>query len=528
MTANAKHRPVGTPPASVTISDEAFGRLLAGRARGLLALAGRLKQCERPTEVLTRPMLGQMLSQATQLEELLDAYGAQGSHLWHPLRSLVATIKGFSGIQYTMLHVRHSLPIYRLLPIEGDFTSATTDAIAFTTDILVRTSETLIQQAEKLSLPLPRAVGSKTAYREELPPGRLPPDRRSRAVRSAAAAVAHVATAFLSQAAESELLHIHERVAPKDYASCIPSPVNEQELRWLAERFHNLQSMYDTHVLATQTESLDNDLPTLRGHISVIFHLLEIATGLVHHYQRHMGAGSVDSPEARRLAVLTPGALLRTLMDYVAAYASRYLLRAQSLCQSMLKRYAEVGRIVVSAPPYRGFHVRPATLVAKIVLHYGSEVRMELGDEEYDAASPMDIFRANEKINAQKRRWLAAEIEDAHTRNGPAARENLPDAVRRLVLKLEEQGKVVIYQRPLKVPPAPQQQEGRIMAQSIIEEVSRLQGTGTIDMDTQIEVAFHGDKRVLADIRLLAESGYGEDNFGNNIALPKELSYLRR
>ena len=42
------------------------------------------------------------------------------------------------------------------------------------------------------------------------------------------------------------------------------------------------------------------------------------------------------------------------------------------------------------------------------------------------------------------------------------------------------------------------------------------------------DVTFIGDKRVLNDLQLLAEHGYGEDNFGNNIPLPKELSYLRR
>ena len=43
-----------------------------------------------------------------------------------------------------------------------------------------------------------------------------------------------------------------------------------------------------------------------------------------------------------------------------------------------------------------------------------------------------------------------------------------------------------------------------------------------------MKVTFIGDKRVLNDIKLLAESGYGEDKFGNNVALPDELSYLRR
>jgi hypothetical protein len=33
---------------------------------------------------------------------------------------------------------------------------------------------------------------------------------------------------------------------------------------------------------------------------------------------------------------------------------------------------------------------------------------------------------------------------------------------------------------------------------------------------------------VLGDLQLLASNGYGEDAYGNNIALPDELSYLRR
>ena len=43
-----------------------------------------------------------------------------------------------------------------------------------------------------------------------------------------------------------------------------------------------------------------------------------------------------------------------------------------------------------------------------------------------------------------------------------------------------------------------------------------------------MEVHFEGDKRVLADLEILAECGYGEDSYGNNTILPEELSYIRR
>ena len=62
----------------------------------------------------------------------------------------------------------------------------------------------------------------------------------------------------------------------------------------------------------------------------------------------------------------------------------------------------------------------------------------------------------------------------------------------------------------------------------VIAEVTRLLALGKIDVDSAISVIFEGDTRVLADIQLLAEAGYGEDKFGNNIPLPEKLKYLRR
>jgi hypothetical protein len=51
---------------------------------------------------------------------------------------------------------------------------------------------------------------------------------------------------------------------------------------------------------------------------------------------------------------------------------------------------------------------------------------------------------------------------------------------------------------------------------------------GQIDVPAKLRAKFIGDRRVLDAIALLAESGYGEDKFGNNVPLPEELAYLRR
>ncbi|HUU21839.1 MAG TPA: HPr family phosphocarrier protein [Phycisphaerae bacterium] len=512
--------------APVTIPDMEFRDLIARRGAPLVRAASYLSAHPSGRGALTRPLLGEMLSQAMQMEELLDAYGALNNRRWYPFRSLVAAIKQFSRVSYVLLHIRHGLPAYRLLPIEQDFHLATEQALAFTGDVLLRAAERLLGQAQWLHLPMPAGEPGDGPYAEPLAAGQLPSDRAMRKLENVVETVTHLATAFLNLAAGSELLHTPGRVSPEEYAACVPDPVSEEQLRYLQHRFHNLQSVYDTYVFETETESLDADLPVLRGHISVIFHLLETATGLAHYYERHVSPRRPRS-SARRPPLISPEALLATLMDYSLAYASRYLVCAQNLCRTMLKRYAKIGRIEVPVPRYRGFHVRPATLVARVVRHYGSDVQMILDDEPYDARSPIEIFRANERINARKRRWLVSEIARLPLVQNGRSEQDVNILVRRVVLSLAEQGKVVIYEQPLPLREEPLANEGTLLEQ-VIDEIARLQATGAIDIEAELNIVFIGDERVLGDLELLANSGYGEDNFGNNVPLPEQLAYLRR
>ena len=51
--------------------------------------------------------------------------------------------------------------------------------------------------------------------------------------------------------------------------------------------------------------------------------------------------------------------------------------------------------------------------------------------------------------------------------------------------------------------------------------IAFLLAQGKIDLKTNLTVSFEGDRRVLADLEILANCGYGEDNYGNNIVLPQ-------
>jgi len=130
-------------------------------------------------------------------------------------------------------------------------------------------------------------------------------NRGDRITGDTVATVTHLATEFLNLAAEGDLLRAAARVRPADYASCFPDPVSEERLRQLTFRFHNLQSLYDTHVAGTSIESFDAELPILRGHASVIYHLLEMATDLAHYYERYASPHTADAV-LRTLSALMP------------------------------------------------------------------------------------------------------------------------------------------------------------------------------------------------------------------------------
>lgn len=507
------------------ISERNFQKLVEKRTFRLLRTAHYLTRQQSIQRVMARPVLGELLSQSTQVEELLDAYGARGNHRWLKYRSLIAAIKQFSEVGYELLHILHALPSYQLLPIGQDLLTATNQTADFTGRVLLKAAQKITDYAGRLGLSIPSEKLDDEAYSEELPYGRLPQDGAVSIGDSAQQTVILLATKFLNLAAESKALQTNNSTNRKLSTESDPDCLTEERLRRLELRFHNLQSLYDTYVLGTETENLDKDLPVLRGHICVIFHLLRTATGFAHYYERHLKirCGNIKEHEE---PLVKADMLLSVLRGYSVSYVSEYLVCARHLCQEMLKRYAEIGEIEAPVPPYRGFHVRPATLISKLVIHYGSEVRMELQGQHYDASSALELFRANETINAQKRRALADKILCLQLIPSTMPTEDLRQIVRRIVVKLAEQGVLIMYEQPLSLPDEPVQKEGTL-TERVISEINRLLLAGKIDVDSGLQARFIGDKRVLVDIQLLAESGYGEDSFGNNIALPEKLEYLR-
>lgn len=529
MTNSEKKRIIRAATGPAVIRGETFQALIKVRTPEILELARYIEACVGNHRCFTRPLLGDLLSEASKLEELLDAYGAQNNGRWYVFRQLIASAKLFSYVGYTFLHIKHSLPAYHLLPVSANFEQATDQALEFIRDTMVWIASSLLTEARGLELAVPPEAPRAERFSEELPPGHLPFDRATAKVVSPEQTVVYLSTAFLNLVEESKILHVSRKYSSGDYPSLIPDPISEAKLRTFEQDFHNLQSLYDTYISDSNVETLDEDLPVLRGHITVIYHLLEAATALTHYYERHLQApkAAASPVQANPLAAVDATRLLAVLVRYTLGFSSRYILKARSLCHQMLKKYARRGRIEVDIPRYRGFHVRPSTLLARIVSHYGSRVIMKMGGESFNAGITLDLFRANEKINASKRRFIADEVARVHRE---CRRENGGDmlgAVRSIIHVLFEEKKLFLTNQDFtlkEIDPLPQE----TVCQYAVRVVMRLFTMEKIDIPISMKVTFLGDRRVLEDIKLLADNGYGEDSFGNNLALPGKLEYLRK
>ena len=162
--------------ASLLVKDVQFAAAVNARAGALLEVARRIGEdaidTDSAIDLLTRPALALIRSDAAQTEELLDAYGALMNARWRPFRGVIAAMKLFAGVQYSLVHLTRALPTYRLLSEEADLSEALLRARRFTVIVVQSASRRLTEIAPSLGL-TPRAVDLQP---EILPVGLLAQD----------------------------------------------------------------------------------------------------------------------------------------------------------------------------------------------------------------------------------------------------------------------------------------------------------------------------------------------------------------
>ncbi len=508
--------------------DAEFTDFLKGRAAALADLCRFAQESGRKTEFPCRDYVSHLNREAAQVEELVDGHGGQKNEKWFPFRESIAAAKLYAFVTHEVLHIHSAISRYELIGAEDELHAETRRVVEIMREALINATATILDQLERCDLTDDAEGSTFEPCKTDTMSLYLPADRSVRHSEKVGETVVFLATQFLNL---SEDLDVREVLKERDadtYEQAIPEPISEERLRLVESRFHNLQSLYDTYIFESDIEQQNRSLPTLRGHVSLIFHLMVVATNLTHYFIRHMS--SLRRETFLRLRFPVTAEELRTLIfEYPLQFARRYLEAATTLCQSMIREYSEETTVEVPIPNYRGFHVRPSTLVAKIVRHYGSPVTMKLDDQEYDASLPFDLFRANEAINAVKRRRVTDMLDKDQDLQipVPSDAEECTRELQLLFVRLMKEGSIVLYDTDLSFSDI-EIGEAETLAELASRYIVHLMSVGKLDVQSDIAVTFIGDSRALNDLEILANNGYGEDDIGNNIVLPKELSYLSR
>ena len=97
-----------------------------------------------------------------------------------------------------------------------------------------------------------------------------------------------------------------------------------------------------------------------------------------------------------------PEEILDRIVNYGLYYIWFFLVQGQDLAEEALNENMEQGSVTVGIPQELGFHSRPCMLVAKIVQHYGGQVKMWVDSDQFDASSVLDIQWAGGKIQKEE------------------------------------------------------------------------------------------------------------------------------
>lgn len=494
-----------------------FKNIISDHCVRLYGLCVFITDKENKSYVLNRRFLGRLYMEATWMEETLDSAGARHNDKWFPFREGVSAMKLFSSVAYDGIHVRKGFAHYNLISTENNFVLDMLQVLEDLYQALVNIANYLIKKAKKCGI----SHDLISIKREEFIDinvdidSHLEKDRKLRHIDNPGKTLIYLSTEFLSLKSEMLIFNKLHSLKTSDYKEYIPDYISEEKLRLVLVRFHNLQSLYDTYLSESDIEVGDDRLKSLRGHISFIFHMLKSATEFSHYYERHI-VPRQDSVFFKSLLPMQVGRFLEITIDFFMYYFECYFKSAIELCHNVIDTYAEIGEKDVPIPEYRGFHVRPSSLVSKIINYYGGCVKMTVNGVEYDPSTPLELFRVNEEINAIKRVKIFQMVHSDEMGNN-----SLTD----LLNILSDRDELVVYDDSFE---HIDQLKGENTPEYIKRGFAYLLASGKIDIKMDICVTFKGDLRSLNDIALLAKHGYGEDKYGNNIALPKALSYLKR
>lgn len=364
-----------------------------------------ISQTEPTRKTFTKKLYAKMVSTSKLLEDFLDVHGAKNNSHWYYYRELVSSVRNLSEASYSQKHIAKRLPIYGLGETKR-FQESGYDTHTFLIDALRKISTNALTEAECLRIKSPQShfvwedfpgITTEAPLEVDIDDEDLEEEKKN---------LVKITTEFLRVAQEFEALGFYEPYGLDQIKTIIPTRFNEQEARRFEMDVHSLQSSFDTYVSRSGTRFADVKLKQLRGHISIVLHLLELTRRLLHYYERHLhevGYKNIYKKVRDELAAaVSPEHMLDRIVNYGLYYSWYFLVAGQGVAHQVLNENMERGSVSVGIPQELGFHSRPCMLVAKIVQYYGGQVELVVDSDRFDASSVLEIQWAGGKIHKEE------------------------------------------------------------------------------------------------------------------------------
>ncbi len=373
---------------NVVLHEEDFAPLLRATTRSLGGWVLGLLQ--DPSLLAASKASWRFAEEAHRVESFLDDFGGRQNRTFVTFGELLASTRGLFIVKTTGLHLLERLNRYGLdmdvAELESDLRKGDARLAKAAQSMLAALS----REAETLSL-----GWSASLVETDLEPEQrmlLPRNIEFEDSVDEKQHIAEIAGRFLKVLETSrglDLGKVRDREALPTY---VAEYATEERCRWYESAVHNIQSMYDTYVAKTALEHHHSWLRSLRGHASVSLHLLEMATGLMHFYQRHENDIRHEPAVMAVSAVVAKHEVLDLAVNTCLRHAYLTVEGASSLADKILETFVDRSEVVLVLPKGMTLHARPLALIAQIARHYGTPLEITLDGESCSGNSLMGLI----------------------------------------------------------------------------------------------------------------------------------------
>lgn len=376
-----------TRPRDIILREEDFAVLLREESREF----GRwIHALLEPGAAVQAGALNQIEESANGLETFLDDHGARSNRTFAPLRELVASVRGLSHVAAIAAHLRHRLERYDLQGDTSELKAGLEQARAVLAAALGCLAQGLLDRALRLGLhwePARGARSTEVAQRRLLPRNLDEGESDNEGSR-----IGELANRFLKALEGSRAIGFTHQRSREDLATFVTTQATEERCRIWESNVHNIQSLYDTYVLNTPLEHAHPDLRVLRGHASVAFHLLEMATGMVHFYARHESDLRAQGLHDLVASLVGTADVLHVAVNVCMREAHLAMASAEDVAQRLLETFVSIQTARLRVPDGMTLHARPLALIVKVARHHGTPLEVEIRGESCSGDSLMGLI----------------------------------------------------------------------------------------------------------------------------------------